>query len=174
MISMFPLWTFHLYVATFQKHLHMHISQLILYSRDGSYRDVLDKGLLLTRKLLNQGLLLVKLEWYNHFESLMIATMTWLTVTEYLCHNWPQEYSTCRKHFRDLSSFIPEHMSSPTVLSGVRVSWSFVYCALFVRSMFVLLYFFFWPFCFLTFLDLRILITPLVSSNSFYSNCGFF
>jgi hypothetical protein len=34
------------------------------------------------------------------------------------------------------------------------------------RSLFVLLYFFFWPLCCLSFLDIRIMITPLVSSNS--------
>jgi len=39
------------------------ISQLIRYSRAcGSYQDFLDRGLLLTRKLLNQGFLLVKLK----------------------------------------------------------------------------------------------------------------
>ena len=36
--------------------------ELIRYSRGcGSYHDFLDRGLLLTRKLLNQGFLLVKL-----------------------------------------------------------------------------------------------------------------
>ena len=40
-----------------------YISQLIRYSRAcGSYQHFLDRGLLLTRKLLNQGLLLVKLK----------------------------------------------------------------------------------------------------------------
>jgi len=40
----------------------VYISQLIRYSRAyGSYQDFLDRGLLLTRKLLNQGFLLVKL-----------------------------------------------------------------------------------------------------------------
>ena len=39
----------------------MYISYLILYSRArGFYQDFLDGGLLLTRKLLNQGFLLVK------------------------------------------------------------------------------------------------------------------
>ena len=37
---------------------------------------------------------------------------------------------------------------------------------MFCRSLFVLLYFFLWPLCCLFFFDLRILITPLVSSNS--------
>jgi len=38
------------------------------------------------------------------------------------------------------------------------ISSSVIFC----RSLFVLLYFFFWPLCCLSF-DLRILITPLVS-----------
>jgi hypothetical protein len=45
------------------KTLATYISQLIRYSRAcGSYQDFLDRGLLLTRKLLNQGFLLVKLK----------------------------------------------------------------------------------------------------------------
>ena len=41
----------------------VYISQMIRYSRVcGSYQDFLDRGLLLTRKLLNQGFLLVKLK----------------------------------------------------------------------------------------------------------------
>ena len=41
----------------------VYISQLIRYSRAcGSYQDFLDRGWLLTRKLLNQGFLLVKLK----------------------------------------------------------------------------------------------------------------
>ena len=41
----------------------VYISQLIQYSRAcGSYQDFLDRGLLLTRKLLIQGFLLVKLK----------------------------------------------------------------------------------------------------------------
>jgi hypothetical protein len=46
---------------------------------------------------------------------------------------------------------------------------------MFCRSLFVLLYFFFWPLCCL-FFDIRILITPLVFWNSSYQNLspGFF
>ena len=40
------------------------------------------------------------------------------------------------------------------------------FMCMFCRSLFVLLSFFFWPLCCLFFFDLRILITPLVSSNS--------
>ena len=39
---------------------------------------------------------------------------------------------------------------------------------MFVRSLFVLFYFFFWPLCCLFFFNIRILIAPLVSSNSSY------
>jgi hypothetical protein len=44
---------------------------------------------------------------------------------------------------------------------------------MFCRSLFVLLSFFFWPLCYL-FFDIRILITPLVSSNSSYLSSLFY
>jgi hypothetical protein len=55
----------------------VYISQMIRYSRAcGSYQDFLDRGLLLTRKLLNQGFLLVKLKsslgkCYGHHHDLV-------------------------------------------------------------------------------------------------------
>jgi hypothetical protein len=86
----------------------VYISQLIRYSRAyGSYQDFLDRGLMLTRKLLNQGFLLVKLKasyrkFYGRHHDL---------VDRYgiLCHNWPRICSTCRKHFPVLSSFMTYH-----------------------------------------------------------------
>ena len=42
----------------------------------------------------------------------------------------------------------------------------FSFICMFCRSLFVLLYFFFWTLCCLFFFDIRILIAPLVSSNS--------
>jgi hypothetical protein len=42
----------------------------------------------------------------------------------------------------------------------------FCFMCMFYRSLFVLLYFFFWSLCCLFFFNIRILITPLVSSNS--------
>jgi hypothetical protein len=57
--------------------------------------------------------------------------------------------------------------------SGVRVTPYIVFCVMFWRSFFVLLYFFFWPLCCLIFY-LRLLIAPLVSSNcSCYSIFSF-
>ena len=55
------------------------------------------------------------------------------------------------------------------VFSGVFVIRSLVSCVMFCRSLFVLFFFFsffLWPLCCLSFVALRILITPLVSSNS--------
>jgi hypothetical protein len=81
----------------------VYISQMIQYSRAcDSYLNILDRGLLLTRKLLNQGFLLVKLKsWlrkiYGRHHDLAM---------KYLCHKWPWICSTCRKHFPVLSSFM--------------------------------------------------------------------
>ena len=58
---------------------------------------------------------------------------------------------------------LPEHLSSPPVLSGVRVTRSLVLYVCFVNRC---LSFFFWPLCCLFFFDIRFLIAPLVSSNS--------
>ena len=58
---------------------------------------------------------------------------------------------------------LPEHLSSPPVFTGVRVTRSLVLYVCFVDRC---LYFFFWPLCCLFFFDIRILIAPLVSSNS--------
>jgi hypothetical protein len=63
---------------------------------------VIGLGLLLTRKLMNQGLSL--LSWIRHFESFTVATMTWLAVTEYMCHKWGQIFSICRKCLTPLST----------------------------------------------------------------------
>jgi hypothetical protein len=57
----------------------------------------------------------------------------------------------------------PEHLSSPPVFSGIRVTRSLALYVCFVERC---LSFFFWPLCCLFFSDIRILITPLVSSNS--------
>ena len=57
------------------------------------------------------------------------------------------------------------YLSSHPVFSGVRVI-IFSFRCMFCRSLFVLLYFFFWPLYCLFFFDIQILITPLVSSNS--------
>ena len=90
---------------------------------------------------------------------------------------------------------VPDHQSSPRVLGScyrsappeltqgfgfvlpfrttrvhpgfwVRVDRSLLYSVVFCKSLFGLLSFFFWSLSYLCFFDLRIFITPLVSSNS--------
>jgi len=150
-----------------------------------SYRDFLDRVLLLTRKVMNQRFPLVKLtsslrKFYGRawlgkplrnicvkndhgYVPLVVNTFrsfshSWL-ITGFiiiLTRQVPlveQELLT-----------IPEHRSLPTCVSGLRVARSLVLCVMFCRSLFVLLSFFFSLLCCLSF-DLRILITPLVSSN---------
>ena len=94
-------------------------------------------------------------------------------------------HSTCRKHFPVLSAFMNYHpicnQSNTTGatrgagtaftpgFSRVRVSRSLAFCVLFCRSLFVLLYFFLWPLCCLSFFDLRIIITLLTSSSPSYT-----
>ena len=63
---------------------------------------------------------------------------------------------------------LPEHLRSSPVLSGVRVTRSLVVCVCFVDHCLSFLSFFFWPLCCLFFFYLRILISPLASSNSFW------
>jgi hypothetical protein len=132
----------------------IYIAQLIRYSRAcGSYQDFFDRGLLLTRKLLNQGFLLVKL--MSSLRIFSAATITWLTVMEYLCHKWPRICSTCRNPSRFFPHSwlitglvtrltrrvplveqelltLPEHRSSPSGINGVSVNRSLVCCACFV------------------------------------------
>ena len=76
----------------------------------------------------------------------------------------------------------PEHLSSAPVFIAVRVTRSLALCVCFVERCLSCCLFFLWPLCCLSF-DLRILITPLISSNSscnyrpdhsllnIYSNC---
>jgi hypothetical protein len=64
---------------------------------------------------------------------------------------------------------LPEDLSSLSVLSGVRIVRSLVFCVRFCRSMFVFLSFFFWALCCLSFFDLRLPMTPLTSSTPWHS-----
>ena len=74
--------------------VHVYISRLIRYSRAcGSYQDFLDRGLVLTKKILNQEFLQVK--WKSSLRKFTVATMTWLTGMDHFC-----------KHFPVLSSFV--------------------------------------------------------------------
>ena len=76
----------------------VYIYQLIRYSRAcGSYQDFRDRGLLITRKLLNQGFLLIKLKsslrklYDRHYDLVDRYGISVSQMTR-IC-------STCRKHF---------------------------------------------------------------------------
>jgi len=96
------------------------------------------------------------LSWSHHFESFKVATITWLTVMDYLCDKWPRCFSlvvsTSRSstHSWLITGFVtrltrrvplveqelltlPEHLRSPPVLSGVRITR---YLVLFVYFIF--------------------------------------
>jgi hypothetical protein len=70
---------------------------------------------------------------------------------------------------QELLTFM-EHLSSSLVFSGVHITRSLVFCVVFCRSWFVLLSFFFCPLCCLS-SDLRILMTPLISSDKWHPSC---
>jgi hypothetical protein len=132
----------------------VYLSQLIRDSRAcGSYQDFLDRGFLLTRKLLKQWFLLVKLKSslrkFNGRHPAMVDAM------EYLCHKWPRicslvvSTSLSFPHLWLITGFVtrltrqrvplmeqelptlPEHLNSSPVLTGVRVILSLVLCVLF-------------------------------------------
>ena len=63
---------------------------------------------------------------------------------------------------------LPEHLPLPPVFSGVRVARSLVFCMVFCVSLFIILLFLLWPLRCLSFSDLRLMITPLVSSHFSY------
>ena len=118
----------------------------------------------------------------NRFYCILCSKLFFFRVwylDRFLWINVPSNY-ICWEIFRLITGFVarltrwvtlveqklltlPEHLSSPPVFSGVHVTRSLVLCVCFVDRC---LYFFFWPLCCLFFFDLRILITPLVSSNS--------
>ena len=66
-----------------------------------------------------------------------------------------------------LLALLAPHDITPVVLSGVRIWHSLVFCIVACISLLFLLLFFFWQLYFVS-VDLRIVITLLVSSNSFY------
>ena len=122
------------------------VSQLMRYSRVCCfYHDFLDSGLLLTRKLLNQGFLLVKLQspWLDWplFNICVPNDHGYVPLvvnnSRSFPHTWLITGIVTRLTRRvslvgqELLTF-PEHLSSPPVFSGVRVTRSLVLCVCFV------------------------------------------
>ena len=120
----------------------VYLSQMIRYSRAcGSYQDFLDRGLLLTRKLLIQGFLLVKLKsWLRKYYGELVNRYG-ISVSQMTTVMFP--------HSRLITGFVtrltprvplveqelltlPEHRSSLPVLSGVGVTLFLVLYVCFV------------------------------------------
>ena len=84
-----------------------------------------------------------------------------LAIYQIVQHNWPRIFSVGCNHNPALSwsitgvatrgtrrvSHVEQELSSPPGFSRVRVVQSSVFCVVFCRSLFVLLYFFFCPLC---------------------------
>ena len=103
---------------------------------------------------------------WNHKSELRLLLSWWLLIT-YCRDTKPWLWDkTVRYRFHIYHNF---HSTSWFVylFGGVRVTRSLVlHASMFCWSLFVLLYFFFWPLCCLFFFDIQILIATLVSSNS--------
>ena len=90
MIYILPLWTF--YICSnipAEPGYGVYLSQLIRYSRAcGYYQNFLDRGLLLTRKLLNQSFLVAKKKFpHGYFPFVVIAMPSFLyswLITEFV------------------------------------------------------------------------------------------
>ena len=80
---------------------------------------------------------------------------------------------TAHVHYMDTLKenvlLINSYFGTPAFNPGIQLGSCysiFSFMCMFCRLLFVLLSFFFWPLCCLSFFDLRVLFTPLVSSNS--------
>jgi hypothetical protein len=116
----------------------VYISQLIWYSRAcGSYQDFLDRGLLLTRGLLNQGFLLVKLKsslrkFYGRQHDLvdrfcvtndhryvsLVVNTSWSFPHSWLITGFVTRLTRRVPLVEQLLPTLPEHLSSPPNFSG--------------------------------------------------------
>ena len=150
----------------------VYISQMIRYSRACcSYQDVLDRGLLLTRKLLNQWFLSVKLKsslrmFYGRRHDLVDRygiSVSQMTTDMFHFFNQINTTGASSGAGTAYPSGAPQFIPDSWWGSCYSI---FSFMCMFCRLLFVLLCFFFWPLCCLFFFDIRILITPLIASNS--------
>jgi hypothetical protein len=124
----------------------------------GSCHDFLDSRLLLTRKLMSQGFILVQLKSslrmiygsHHDFVNSYGISVSQITTDIPACSRLSQSQSgsnyinTTGATSGVGTATLPEHPSSPPVFSWVRVTGSLVLCVCFARSLFVLLYLFFY------------------------------
>jgi hypothetical protein len=165
--------------------VQVYISQLIrCFPRTYcSEQDVLDWRLLLTRKLLKQGFLLVNLksslrkfynrhhDLVNRYEISVSHTTTYVPIVVDTSRSSPHPRLaigcvtrvTRRVPLVEPILLTPQHMCSPLVFSGVRVARSLFVCVLFCRAMFVL-------FRLVIMLSVRRLISLVSLNSSMYTD----
>jgi hypothetical protein len=108
------------------------------------------------------------------FVYLPPVTPSWCHLFIYMNHSWLLTGFVTRVTRRVLLVerellTLPEHQELITDFSGVRFFRSLIFCVMCCKLLFQCLSFCpFLPLCCLSFFDLRILITPLVFSNSLY------
>jgi hypothetical protein len=153
----FPIVNFPLTCSTFQQHLHMEYISISWYDIP-ERMDFPDRRLLLTRKLLNQGFLLVKLtSWlrksygrrhdlFDRYNKLCVTSDHWniplvVNTSWFFLHSWLITGCVIRLTQRvSLDDWelltLPEHRNSLLVLSRVRATRSlFLYVCFVYRCL---------------------------------------
>ena len=126
MISIFPLWTFHLYVATFQQHLHMEYIYL-------SWYDIPELVVPIRISLIEDCCLQVSYCTTNDHGYVTLV----LSTSRFFPHSW-----LITGFVNRLTQWVPLveqelltilwHLSSPPSFSGIHVIRSVVLCVCFV------------------------------------------
>ena len=87
-------------------------------------------------------------------------------LSSFMTYNWICKINNTTRATRRRGTGYPSGAPDfTTCFSGVRVARSLVFCVILCRSLFVLLCLFTWPLYCLFVFDLRLLITPLMSSS---------
>ena len=104
--SIFPLYIFHTLIVIFQAlPFQTCPSVFALIIKIHIQLNYNDCGYLSIKFQISVAQIKTRMNFIT-VESFAVATMTWLTVMEYMCHKWPRICSTRRKHFPVLSSFM--------------------------------------------------------------------
>ena len=85
MLLIFPLWTFHLYVATFRQHLHMEYIYIYIYIYISWFGIPQLLVPIICSCKRGSYWILAFLVWVHRFDSFTVVIMHSSTVVEYIC-----------------------------------------------------------------------------------------
>jgi hypothetical protein len=151
MISIFPLWTFHLYVATSQQHLHLEYISLRWYDIPELVVPLRCSGRLSsscstsgTRRVNLVTNPVISREWGKDREVFTTSGIYLWSIMTQIFYNVQPSHGGDRNIFEVMTSTLPrgilaEGLSSPSVFSGVHVTRSLVLCVFFIDRC--------WSFC---------------------------